>query len=62
LSAPNLKNTLTVAIEQGGTAEAVIGDVIEMIDNTVNYSLFFITKWSPQGEIVKENDMLIRTS
>jgi hypothetical protein len=30
--------------KQGGTAEAVIGTVIETIDSTINYSFFFITK------------------
>lgn len=27
----------------------------------INYSLFFIAKQSPQGEVVKESDILIRT-
>ena len=58
LSAPNFENTLTVAIKQGGTAEAVISGVIETVDGTINYSLFFITKWSPQGEIVKESNYI----
>jgi hypothetical protein len=39
----------------------VIGGVIETIDSTINYGLFFIANWSPQGEIVKESDILIRT-
>jgi hypothetical protein len=45
LRAPNSEFTLIVAIKQGGTAEAVISGVIEMVDSTVNYSLFFIAKW-----------------
>ncbi len=47
LSAPNLENTLRVAIKQGGTAKAVNGDVIKTIDSTINYGLFFISQWSP---------------
>jgi hypothetical protein len=47
LSAPNLENTLIVAIKQGGTAEAVIDGVIETIDSTISHGLFFIAKWSP---------------
>jgi hypothetical protein len=52
-SAPNFKETLIVAIKQGGTAEAVIGGVIKTIDSMTNHSLFLIAKWSPLGEIVK---------
>ena len=61
MSAPNFQNTIVVAIKQGGTAEAVIGDMIDMVDSTINYSLSFITKWSPWGEIVKESNISIRT-
>jgi hypothetical protein len=35
-----------VVIKQGGTAKAAIGSVIEMINSKINYSLFFIAKWS----------------
>jgi len=58
LSAPNLKNTLRVAIKQGGATEAVISGVIKTIDSTINYGLFFSSKWSPQGKTVKESDIL----
>ncbi len=47
LSAPTLDHTLRVAIKQGGTAEEVIGGVIKTIDSTINYGLFFISKWPP---------------
>jgi hypothetical protein len=46
LSAPNFEKTLIVAIKQGGTAEAAIGGVIEMIDSIINRTLFLVTKWS----------------
>jgi hypothetical protein len=62
LSAPNLENTLRVAIKQGGRAGAVIVSLIKTINSTVNYGLFLISRWSPGGETVKESDMLIRTS
>jgi hypothetical protein len=50
-----------VAIKQGGTAEAAISSVIETIDNIINHSLFLVVKRSPQGEMVKESDILITT-
>jgi hypothetical protein len=46
LSAPNLENTLRVTIKQGGKAEAVISSLIKTINSTINYSLFFISRWS----------------
>jgi len=39
----------------------VIGGVIETIDSTINYSFFFIIKWSFWGETVKESDISIST-
>jgi hypothetical protein len=33
-----------VAIKQGGTAEAAISSVIEMIDSMINYNLYLIVK------------------
>jgi hypothetical protein len=62
LSALNFEETLTVAIKQGGTAQAAIGDVIETIDSITNHSLFLITKWFPEGELIKESNILITTS
>ena len=38
-----------------------MGGVIKPIDSTINYGLFFIFKWFPQGETVKESAILIRT-
>ncbi|KFX98031.1 hypothetical protein O988_04577 [Pseudogymnoascus sp. VKM F-3808] len=45
-----------VAITQGGTAEAAISDVIEMLDSMINQNLFLVARWSPLGEMVKEYD------
>jgi hypothetical protein len=50
-----------VAIKQGGIAEAAISGVIETINSTMNLTLFLVTKWSPQGEMIKESDILIIT-
>jgi hypothetical protein len=50
-----------VAIKQGGTAEAAISGVIETINSMINRSLFLIAKGSPQGEMVKESNILITT-
>jgi hypothetical protein len=50
-----------VAIKQGGTAEAAISGIIETINSIINRSLFLVAKVSPQGEIVKESDILITT-
>ena len=61
LSTPNFKETLTVAIKQGETAKTAIGSVTKTIDSITNHSLFLITKWSPEGEIVKKNNILIIT-
>jgi hypothetical protein len=61
-SAPNFEETLIVAIKQRGTAEAGIGDVIERIDSKIKCSPFLITEVAPEGEIVKESDILITTS
>ena len=36
-----------VAIEQGGIVETAISCINEMIDSTINYSVFSIAKWSP---------------
>jgi hypothetical protein len=44
LSAPNFKETLIVAIGQGGIPEVASSDVIEINNNTINYNLFLITK------------------
>lgn len=38
----------------GGTAEAAISGVIEMIDSIVNQNLFLVVHWSPLEEMVKE--------
>jgi hypothetical protein len=43
-----------VAMKQGGTAEAAISGVIEMIDSIINRSLFLVADWSHWGEMVKE--------
>ncbi len=51
-----------VAMKEGGKAKATISSVIKTIDNTINRSLFLVAKGSPQGEIVKESDVLIITS
>jgi hypothetical protein len=60
-SAPNFEKTLIVAIKQGVTAEAAISGVIETIDNIINHSFFLVAKVSPQGEMVKESNILITT-
>ena len=44
-----------VVNKHGGTAETVISGMIETIDSTTNHSYFLLAKWSPKGEIVKEN-------
>jgi hypothetical protein len=46
-SAPNFRETLTVAIKQGGTAGAAISVVIETIDSIISTILFLIIDWSP---------------
>jgi hypothetical protein len=51
-----------VVIKQGGTAETAISGVNKTIDSITNHSFFLITKWSPEGEIVKESNKLIITS
>ncbi len=61
LNTPIIKNTSIVAIKQGGTDKGVISDVIETVNSIVNYSLFLLAKGSPQGEMVKESDILIIT-
>jgi hypothetical protein len=53
---------LIVAIKQGGTTEAAISDVIERIDSMIKCSPFLVTEVAPEGEIVKESDILITTS
>lgn len=50
-----------VAIKQGGIAEATTSDVIEIIDSMINYKLFLVAEWSPQGKLVKASDILIIT-
>ncbi len=44
-------------MKQGGIVEAAIGGVIETIDITINCTLFFVAKQSPQGQIVTESDL-----
>jgi hypothetical protein len=55
LSPPNFEETQVVVVKHGGIAETAISGVIETIDNTANHSYFLLAKWSPEGEIVKEN-------
>ena len=61
-SAPNFKETLIVAIKQGGIAKAAISAVLKRIDSIVKYNPFLIVEVAPKGEIVKEGDILIITS
>ena len=61
-SAPNFKETLIVAIKQGGIAKAAISAVLKRIDSIVKYSPFLIVEVALKGEIVKEGDILIITS
>jgi hypothetical protein len=56
-----LEEILIIAIKQGGTIEAAINSVIRTIDNMINRSFFLVAKGSPQGEMVKESDILIIT-
>jgi hypothetical protein len=41
--------------------EAAFNSVINIINSIINYTLFLVTKWSPQGEIVKESIILLTT-
>ena len=54
LSAPNCEETLTVTIEQGGTAKTAIDGVNETINSMINPSDFLVADWFPRGEIVEE--------
>jgi hypothetical protein len=60
--APNFKETLIVAIKQGGRAKAAISTVLEKIDSMIKHSPFLAAKVAFKGEIVKEINMLITTS
>jgi hypothetical protein len=62
LSAPNFEETLLVVIKHGGTAETAISGMIETIDSITNHSYFLLTKWSPQGEMVKESNIFSTNS
>ncbi|KFZ23278.1 hypothetical protein V502_02238 [Pseudogymnoascus sp. VKM F-4520 (FW-2644)] len=53
-AAPKFEETPVVAIKQGGTAEAAISGVIEMIDSMINQNLVLVAHCSPWGEMVKE--------
>jgi hypothetical protein len=46
-----------VVIKHGGIAETAITGIIETIDSITNHSYFLLAKWSPKGEIVKENNV-----
>jgi hypothetical protein len=48
-SAPNFDEILSVAIEQGGIAEAAIDGVNETIGSMINRSSFLFTDWFPRG-------------
>jgi hypothetical protein len=49
-STPNFEETPTVAIEQGGTAEAAVDGVNETIDCLTHTAVFLVTEWVPGGE------------
>jgi hypothetical protein len=51
-----------VVIKHGGTAETAISSVIKTINSTTNHSCFLSAKWSPEGEIVKESNILSTNS
>jgi hypothetical protein len=57
-----LKETLIIAIKQGGIAKVAISAVLKRIDSMVKCSPFLIVKVAPKGEIVKESNVLIITS
>jgi hypothetical protein len=49
-----LKKSLIVAIKQGGTADATIDGVNEMIDSMINRCNFFIADWFSGEEMAGE--------
>jgi len=51
---PNFEKTPTVAIEQGGTAEAAINGVSETIDSMTNTAVVLVSDWLPGGEMAVE--------
>jgi hypothetical protein len=51
---PNFEETPTVAIEQGGAAEAAIDGVNETIDSMTNTVVVLVAEWFPQGEMAVE--------
>jgi hypothetical protein len=53
-STPNFEETPTVAIEQGGAAEAAIDGVSEAIDTMTNTAQVLVADWFPGGEIAVE--------
>jgi hypothetical protein len=54
-----LEKTLIVTVKQGGKVKAAIGGVIKIIYSIINCTHFFVIKWSPYKEIVKESNLLI---
>ena len=42
--------------------EAAISGVNKTVDRIINCTLLFVTKWSPEGQIVKETNVSIITS
>ena len=52
--APNFEKTPTVAIEQGGTAEAAIDGVSETIEGLTNTAVVLVADWFPGGEMAVE--------
>ena len=54
LRAPNFEKTPTVAIEQGGTAEAAIDGVSKTIDSMTNTAVVLVADWFPGGEMAVE--------
>jgi len=52
--APNFEKTPTVAIEQGGAAEAAIDGVNETIDSVTNTVVVLVADWFPGGEMAVE--------
>jgi len=47
-----------VAIKQGELSKAAIGGVIKTINSIISCSLFLGAKDGPQGEMIKESDIL----
>ena len=50
-STPNFEETPTVAIEQGGAAEAAIDGVNETIDSVTDTMVVLVADWFPGGEM-----------